>query len=44
MMSFRLFLLLAMLCGSLAGCVSTGNTDSLEQIERNHRQALETTA
>jgi hypothetical protein len=41
-MSFKLFLLVATLGSLLAGCVSTGNSDSLQQMERNHRQALET--
>ncbi len=41
-MSLRLFLLALVLGTALAGCVTTGNSDSLEQIERNHRQALET--
>jgi outer membrane biogenesis lipoprotein LolB len=41
-MSFRLFVLIATIAALLAGCVSTGTGDSLQQIERNHRQALET--
>jgi hypothetical protein len=41
-MSFKLFLLVATLGSLLAGCVSTSGSDSLQQMERNHRLALET--
>ena len=41
-MPFRLVFLIASIAGLLAACVGTGNSDSLQQIERNHRQALET--
>ena len=43
-MSFRLFLVVTVLGPLLAGCVSTGNSDSLEQIERNHNAAVESAA
>ena len=42
-MSLRLLVALA-LTTVLAGCVSTGNDDDLQRMERNHAAALETTA
>ena len=43
-MSVRLVLLTLALGITLAGCVTTGNGDDIERMERNHNAALETTA
>jgi len=43
-MFLRLFLLALVLGTALAGCVTTGNSDDIERMERNHNAALETTA
>jgi len=43
-MSLRLFLLALVLGTALTGCVTTGNSDDIERMERNHNAALETTA
>jgi hypothetical protein len=43
-MSVRLVLLALALGTALAGCVTTGNGDDIERMERNHNAALETTA
>ena len=43
-MFLRLFLLVLVLGTALAGCVTTGNSDDIERMERNHNAALETTA
>jgi len=43
-MSFRLFLLIALLASLLGGCVTTTGGDDLERMERNQNAARETAA
>jgi hypothetical protein len=43
-MTMHQITLLVLLTSLLAGCVTTGNDDGLERMERNHRAAVETAA
>jgi hypothetical protein len=43
-MSLRLFLLVASIGVLLGGCVATSGSEELERMQRNQRNAMETTA
>jgi len=43
-MSLKLFLLIASIGVLLGGCVATTGGDDLERMQRNQRNAMETTA
>lgn len=43
-MWIRPFVILGLLAILLCGCVTTGDGDSLDRLQRNHRDAVETAA
>jgi hypothetical protein len=43
-MWFRPFIILGLLAILLCGCVTTGDDDPLDRMQRNHRDAVETAA